>query len=134
MLNNFDFLQGISLFTVIVFIIAGTWLFKNLQPFFKFLKSAKDELDSYVEIKKKVLEQHKEYLELKSALLSIIREKLFSHCLGIIQRKDVDYEEFESVAHLYAEYHNLGGNHSGDRLYKEVCDIARRKKIFDDFR
>ena len=63
-------------------------------------------------------EEHERILEKGVAIL--LRTQLFAYHTVYANRSAIPTTDWEEIEEVYAVYKELGGNHSGDRLYQEL--------------
>ena len=57
---------------------------------------------------------------LKNGILSIQGNVFKKECKMLLEKEKITLEEMDELSEDYDVYHSLGGNHDGDRLYKDV--------------
>lgn len=57
---------------------------------------------------------------LAQGVLALLHYRLYAECEKIIEKKSMTKQELEDLTHLYAAYHDLGGNGAGTKLYKSA--------------
>lgn len=63
----------------------------------------------------------------RDALLGLLHERLYSQCMEFIERKYITDDELEDLEkYLWLPYHELGGNGTGEALFKQVQKLEIR--------
>lgn len=57
------------------------------------------------------------------ALLALLHDKIYFLCTNQIKKGYITVDELENINYLWRPYHQLGGNGTGERLYKQCCDL-----------
>jgi hypothetical protein len=69
------------------------------------------------------------------ALLSISHDRLYQACMFYITTNQITVEELSNLEYLFKGYTSLGGNGTGEELYKKCTDLpvveARTKYLND---
>ena len=72
---------------------------------------------------KKVKEEHKEQIAIKSGVLALAHDRIFQACKYFIGKGTIGLDELRNIEYLYNAYHDLGGNGTGTELYKRVKSL-----------
>lgn len=64
----------------------------------------------------------------RTALLGLLHDKIYSLCQQYIAKGYVTLEEFDNLEYLYRPYIQMGGNGTGEKLYKVVCALPMRSE------
>lgn len=64
----------------------------------------------------------------RTALLGLLHDKIYSLCQQYINKGYVTLEEFENLEYLYRPYKQMGGNGTGEKLYKAVLALPMRNE------
>ena len=110
-----DFIKKYWLETLFSTIITGlTFAVKHL---YKRLK------DKDLEQKKKLAEEAKEQELIKEGVLAILHDRLYTVCQTCLDRGFIYVTELENLEHLYKGYSGLGGNGTGEIMYKRCKSL-----------
>lgn len=60
--------------------------------------------------------------------LALLHNEIYKECHRLIQQGWVTVDDLNNLEHLWDGYHGLGGNGTGERLYKEVLALPIREK------
>lgn len=71
-------------------------------------------------IKKNRLESEKRFNNLEFAMISILHDKIYSRCTQALLDGWISVDDLENLDYLWRGYHNLGGNGTGETIYKKV--------------
>jgi hypothetical protein len=104
---------------------------KKIKGFFTDRKNIKN-IENYKEtmekrfiVLKNAMDQNKE------ANLTILHDRLFSECTRCINNGCVTFSQFDNITHIYEVYSKLGGNGTGNVLYKKVSSLPMVRDGFD---
>ena len=100
-----------------------TWLVKKSTTAFDEARKRAEESEK---------RQKEENDALKSAMLAILRDRLFAACLTALARGEITTDDYENLESLYQQYHALHGNHTGDALYKRAVTVKIVKQYTED--
>ena len=87
------------------------WLVKKATVAFDEQKKERKELEEQQRVENRMM---------RSAMLAMLRDRLFAGCIQALDRHEITVEDRENIDSLYEQYHALGGNHIGDTLYQRV--------------
>lgn len=73
----------------------------------------------------KVKRRDKSYDLRRRADLVILHDLVYKYCQAAILREYTTFNEFDNVTELYQVYSELGGNGTGEKLYKEFCNLPK---------
>lgn len=62
------------------------------------------------------------------ALKGLLHDKIYDNCIKYIDRGYVTVDELENLNYIYEPYRALGGNGTGESLYKEVQSLPKRNQ------
>lgn len=62
------------------------------------------------------------------ALKGLLHDKIYENCIHYINRGFVTVDELENLNYIYEPYRALGGNGTGEALYKEVQSLPKRNQ------
>lgn len=71
-------------------------------------------------------EKRKEYQLIKESNKVLMREVIRSAHIEYMAQDWIDEDELEHLEKVYALYHNLKGNGTGDRWMKELRELPRK--------
>ena len=60
--------------------------------------------------------------------LVILHDLLYRYCRKAITRGYTCFDEFDNVTSLYEVYSAIGGNGTGEQLYKEYCKLPKQHR------
>ena len=63
-----------------------------------------------------------------NAVQAVLHDSLYNQCTKVIYRGAVTISELDNIEHLFNGYAGVGGNGTGEALYKKVKDL----KLIDD--
>lgn len=93
----------------------------TLTAFTKHLSSSlKKERD---ERKKKAEEESKEQALLKEGVLALLHDRIYQACQYHIQNGHITVQDLNNLEYLYKGYSGLGGNGTGEELYKRCKSL-----------
>ena len=72
---------------------------------------------------KKLAFKKKEYDLLRAGMLALLHDRLYESCSFYIARGYCDVDDRHNLECLYKPYKALGGNGTGESLYKKVLDL-----------
>lgn len=70
------------------------------------------------ERKKKAEEESKEQALIKEGVLALLHDRVYQACQYHIQEKQISVTDLHNLEYLYKGYKGLGGNGTGEELYK----------------
>lgn len=76
------------------------------------------------ERKKKAEEESKEQALLKEGVLALLHDRIYQACQYHIQMGYITVQDLNNLEYLYKGYRGLGGNGTGEELYKR-CKALR---------
>lgn len=83
------------------------------------------------DLNKKIKERKAEQEALKSGLLAILHDRLFSICNQYLAMDYIPVDKSEEILDnakiIYDAYHDLGGNSTGTAIYKKFMKLQVRK-------
>ena len=83
------------------------------------------------DLSKKIKERKAEQEALKSGLLAILHDRLFSICNQYLAMDYIPVDKSEEILDnakiIYDAYHGLGGNGTGTAIYKKFMKLQVRK-------
>jgi uncharacterized membrane-anchored protein len=97
-----------------------TWLVKKATTAFDDVRKRTEESEK---------RQKEENDALKSAMLAILRDRLYAACLTALARGEITTDDYENIESLHQQYNALHGNHTGDALYARAITV----KIVDKY-
>lgn len=62
------------------------------------------------------------------ANLAILHNKIYRQCAEHLGVGYVSIDDLDDLEYLFRAYKSLGGNGTGEQLYKKVCDLPNKKK------
>lgn len=71
-------------------------------------------------------EKRKEYFLIKESTKATMREVIRNTHKDAIKAGSIDEDELQHIEEVYAIYHSLKGNGTGDRWMKEIRELPRR--------
>lgn len=72
------------------------------------------------EIKKENQKQNADNLLLKNGVLALLKDRLFQSCQYYLNKGSISVDEMEVVELMYKNYHALGANGVGQKLFEAV--------------
>lgn len=75
-----------------------------------------------------IKEKFKKQDALTAASLALLHDKIYRYCTEYIEQNRVSVEDLENLGHLYRAYKALGGNGTGEALYKRVQALPIKDK------
>lgn len=66
----------------------------------------------------------------RKALLALLHGELFTKCDVYIKRGSITRFELNDLEYVFESYKNLGGNGTGEELYKRVKNLPIKSKEF----
>lgn len=63
------------------------------------------------------------FKSLEYANVAILHDKIYKQCSGYLEEGWVSIDDLENLEYLWRGYHQLGGNGTGETLYKKVLDL-----------
>ena len=77
----------------------------------------------YKNIKKSVNAKFETQDNLKAACLALLHDRLYQACTVYINEGEIDADGLKNLEYLYTAYHELGGNGTGEALYKRCLAL-----------
>lgn len=74
-------------------------------------------------MKKNRIESEKRFNNLEFAMISILHDKIYSRCTQALLDGWISVDDLENLDYLWRGYHNLGGNGTGETIYKKVKEL-----------
>lgn len=71
-------------------------------------------------MKKNRLESEKRFNNLEFAMISILHDKIYGRCTQALLDGWISVDDLENLDYLWRGYHKLGGNGTGETIYKKV--------------
>lgn len=68
------------------------------------------------------------FMLIENSNLALLHNEIYKECHRLIIQKSVTIDDLNNLEHLWDGYHGLGGNGTGERLYKEVLALPIREK------
>ena len=65
---------------------------------------------------------------LTAASLALLHDKIYHYCTDYLERGSVSIDDLENLGHLFRAYKALGGNGTGEALYKRVQALPIKEK------
>lgn len=113
-----------------VFTLIG-WLVKEVAQYYKNKRLREEQ--TFVQLKKtdkqlnvKINTNHE---LLKCSLKSLLHHELYSSCNVYIQRGYITVAERDDLGYLYEAYKNVGGNGTGEIIYKQAVSLPLKKDV-----
>lgn len=66
---------------------------------------------------------------LKAACLALLHDRLYQACTHYINQGEIDADGLRNLEYLYEAYHDLGGNGTGEALYKRAQALPLKKGV-----
>lgn len=93
---------------ITIFASSGFWTFITYKA------TAKDKSKSEKEEKLNVIE---------SAILAVLHDRLFQSCSYYLTKGEISIQDLDNVKHLFTAYKSLGGNGTGEEIYKRILKL-----------
>lgn len=79
-------------------------------------------------------EERKEQLVIKKGVLAILHDRLYQSCTHHLETGSIRAEDLKNLEYLYESYRALGGNGTGNELYRRCCNLplTSRRDIKDN--
>lgn len=77
---------------------------------------------------KQVKEKKIEYQILRSGIVALLHDRLYTACSFFIERGWASVDDKENLECLYKPYKELGGNGTAEHLYHECMDLPMQKE------
>lgn len=109
----------------IILALFGVSIFGLLAKFFAYLKNRRDK----IEIRLHTLEQSNEtrFKNLEEANLAMLHDSLYEKCSHFIEQGYITVDDLDNLDYLFRGYVGLGGNGTGEHLYKQVKKLKLKK-------
>lgn len=63
------------------------------------------------------------FRNLEYANVAILHDKIYKQCTEFMKAGWISVDDLENLEYLWRSYHNLGGNGTGETLYKKVLNL-----------
>lgn len=81
----------------------------------------------YKMIRKSREETERRFKNLECANLAMLHDKIYGLCSGFIEQGWVSIDDLENLDYLWRGYSGLGGNGTGETLYKKVKELPNKQ-------
>lgn len=76
----------------------------------------------YDRVKKEQSKEREEQALLKEGVLALLHDRIYQACQYHIQQREISVQDLNNLEYLYKGYSSLGGNGTGEELYKR-CKV-----------
>ena len=77
---------------------------------------------------KRLVLRKNEYDVLKEGMLALLHDRLYQACSFFIEKGYCSLEDRENLEYLYEPYKALGGNGTGENLYRKCLELPFKQK------
>lgn len=68
------------------------------------------------------------FKRLEYANVAILHDKIYKQCSEFLEQGWISIDDLENLEYLWRGYRELGGNGTGETLYKKVLDLPNKLK------
>lgn len=119
--------RGITIADVVIVLMAIAFLWEKGKAFVLWLTKRHDKEQEEEYQLSQIEELRKQTMALATGLLSLLRYRLYRECEKHIAKGSLNIKQLGEIEDLYTAYHTLGGNGTGDKLYKDVKKLPIRR-------
>ena len=69
------------------------------------------------------------FKRLEYANVAILHDKIYKQCSEFLEQGWISIDDLENLEYLWRGYRELGGNGTGETLYKKVLDLPNKLKL-----
>ena len=73
------------------------------------------------------INRKRRHTPLESGVLALLHDRIYDICRESLSDGEISIEALENLEEIYKPYAALGGNGTGERLYKDVQELPKRE-------
>lgn len=120
---------------LIVFIIAGLWLFERLKDLYAWVISGHTKRQAREQVMIKI-DQYVVELDtvkgdnilIKQGMGALLQVRLIYECQRMLKQGFTTFEDLEVLENLYRPYHAMGFNGAGTRLHQKCLELPLKEE------